>query len=76
MPHTKWTKIGAFHNVRKTAIKIAKINETRPPVIKYRPKIKLHGTNAGIRIESSGAVTAQSRTRDLTPFSDNYKFAY
>jgi len=74
--HIKWTKIGAFHNVRKTCIKWAHVTENRPPKVIYQPKIKLHGTNAGIRIESNGQVTAQSRIRDLTPFSDNYGFAH
>lgn len=39
-----------------------------------RSKIKLHGTNAGVRIVD-GVVTAQKRTGDITPLSDNAGFA-
>ena len=48
-------------------------------VVYYGAKIKLHGTNAAVRITSSGSgsvtVTAQSRSRDITPDADNYGFA-
>jgi hypothetical protein len=40
----------------------------------YRGKIKLHGTNAGIRI-GGGEVAAQSRTQIITPTADNSGFA-
>lgn len=46
-----------------------------PTPIRYGAKIKLHGTNGGIRINDDGTVVAQSRTRDLTPEDDNYGFA-
>jgi len=48
-------------------------------VVHYGAKIKLHGTNAAVRITSGGAtpatVTAQSRSRDITPETDNCGFA-
>jgi hypothetical protein len=44
------------------------------PVVDYRAKIKLHGTNAGIRIEN-GEVFAQKKTADITPADDNAGFA-
>ena len=40
---------------------------------RYRAKVKLHGTNAGVRIVN-GEVGAQSRTSLLTPESDNAGF--
>jgi len=42
--------------------------------IQMRAKIKLHGTNAGVRIVD-GTVTAQKRTEDITPLHDNAGFA-
>jgi hypothetical protein len=44
------------------------------PTVYYRGKIKLHGTNAGVRIKN-GEVAAQSRTQVITPTSDNAGFA-
>lgn len=45
-----------------------------PAPVAYGAKIKLHGTNGGVRITPSGVVTAQSRSRDLTPEDDNAGF--
>lgn len=42
--------------------------------VEYRAKIKLHGTNAGIRIVD-GVATAQKRTSDVTTDADNAGFA-
>lgn len=42
--------------------------------IVYRGKVKLHGTNAGIRVSNSGVI-AQSRSQIITPTSDNAGFA-
>ena len=36
---------------------------------------KLDGTNACVVVGEDGAVTAQSRTRIITPQADNYGFA-
>lgn len=46
-----------------------------PQPIRYGAKIKLHGTNGGVRVNADGSVVAQSRTRDLTVEDDNYGFA-
>lgn len=46
-----------------------------PKPVMYGAKIKLHGTNAGVRISSDGSVVAQSRSRDITPDDDNAGFA-
>ncbi len=51
------------------------------PTVRYGRKIKLHGTNGGVRIESDGAigdpitVIAQSRSRSITVEKDNAGFA-
>lgn len=44
-------------------------------VITYRGRIKLHGTNAGIRINADGTVFAQSRSTIITVENDNAGFA-
>ena len=46
-----------------------------PARLRYGAKIKLHGTNAAVRIEEDGGIYAQSRTRDITPADDNCGFA-
>jgi len=50
------------------------------PVVNYGAKIKLHGTNAGVRVSagvaSPATVTAQFRSRDITLETDNYGFAH
>lgn len=45
--------------------------------VRYGLKIKLHGTNAGVRLSAynHGGVVAQSRSRDIFPDSDNAGFA-
>lgn len=45
------------------------------PKISFRGSTKLHGTNAGIRLEPDGTLVAQSRERDLSIESDNAGFA-
>jgi len=42
--------------------------------LQYRSKIKLHGTNAGVRIVG-GQPFYQKRTADVTPLADNAGFA-
>lgn len=41
----------------------------------YRPKIKLHGTCMGVRVDSAGTVAFQCKTHDLTPDHDLSEFA-
>lgn len=72
--HWAWADIGNFHNVRRALQRNDRpLNDA--PVVKYRAKVKLHGTNAGIVISSDGSVTALSRSRELTTASDNAGFA-
>ena len=75
----KWQKIQQFHNIRKSISKIVDYKRTvgediEHPGLNYRGKVKLDGTNAGIRVVS-GEVVAQSRSRLITPEDDNYGFA-
>lgn len=66
----KFPSIGGFANMMKWRNKYLPNERTG----KVRAKIKLHGTNAAVRLSANGVV-AQSRSRDLTPLSDNYGFA-
>lgn len=68
----KFTKIQGFNNVVKYA-------RSRPerftdPVY-FSGTVKLHGTNAGVRITSDGELIPQSRNRELTLDKDNCGFA-
>ena len=60
MSFNKWTSIGGFHNVR--AIQAAYPDLFTGPIT-YRGKVKLHGTCAGICIESDGTVKAGEATK-------------
>lgn len=68
-----WPEIEAFHNVRKFTHHYPELVEGG--VVTYRPKVKLHGTNAAIQIHKDGTVVAQSRTNVITPQNDNMGFA-
>jgi len=75
----RWPKIQQFHNTRKTINSVVNYNKTsgKPadyPIVTYRGKVKLDGTNAAIRVVN-GEVAAQSRTRIITPEDDNFGFA-
>jgi len=70
----KWTHIESLeHIVRDVDIRDRVYGVPRPRVT-WRPKVKLHGTNAGVRLHAGG-VTAQSRSRDLAVGDDNMGFA-
>lgn len=82
MPFTKWTEIESFEHIVRGLRKWREIcaeDPDRPefemPVVTYRAKVKLHGTNAAVRIEPDGTVVAQSKKRDITPEDDNKGFA-
>lgn len=68
--HVKFGSIENFHNVYKSITRNGEY-----PEITFLSKIKLHGTNAGIRIDPDGTVTAQSRNNDLAEQSHNHGFA-
>ena len=64
-------EIEGFHNIVKF---VKAYNHLYPGPITYRPKPKLHGTNAGVNVEK-GQVRAQSRNNFITPQKDNEGFA-
>lgn len=72
MPFVSFPSIEGFHNVRKGIERYPCL--VSHPLI-YCPKIKLHGTNAGVQIRPNGEVFAQSRNRLLIPGDDNFGFA-
>lgn len=65
-----WPEIESLHHVVKD-LRGAGVY----PKVKYRLKIKLHGSNAGVQILPNGEVLFQSRTRLITPEKDNNGFA-
>lgn len=70
----KWPSIEHLHHVRKGVKAIFKSNEARPPVVKYKAKVKLDGTNGGVQVLNDGRVVAQSHSRLLIGV-ENYGFA-
>lgn len=70
MPHNKFTSIESFTHVYRHQQRF-----NPPAVVTYGAKIKLHGTNAGVRIDPDGTVTAQGRNRDLSAGDDQFGFA-
>jgi hypothetical protein len=71
--HVAWSSIELLHNVIRT---LGHLNELgRPlPVVEYRAKVKLHGSNCAVQVTDHG-VAAQSRTSLLTPEADYKGFA-
>lgn len=67
---TKFTSIESFAHVFRGQ----EFYDTKA-VVNYGAKIKLHGTNAAVRITPDREVVAQSRSRDITPENDNAGFA-
>lgn len=69
-----WGSIELLHNVIRTLTHLHE-DEGRPfPVVRYRAKVKLHGSNCAVQVTTDG-VHAQSRTTMLTPESDYKGFA-
>ena len=81
MKFMAWPEIEGFHNIRKF-VRVdpgewfrAKEQLNGTSTVHYKAKVKLHGTNAAVRIDMNGEVTAQSRTNIITPEKDNAGFA-
>lgn len=74
MTFLAWPEITQFNNIRKYTKSYPEILNGNS-IVKYRAKIKLHGTNSAIRIYQDGRVIAQSRTMDLVEGADNCGFA-
>ena len=66
----KWTSIELLHNVRRNLAILG-----NAITVTYRAKIKLHGTNAGVQVTTTGKVAAQKRSQIITSQADNAGFA-
>ena len=73
--HLSWPEIDNFHTLRRNLLKYKDVLLRNGTNIVYRAKVKLHGTNAGVRVDPDGTVTAFSRTQVITPQNDNCGFA-
>ena len=71
--HVAWSSIELLHNVVRTLGHLHDLGHPLP-VIEYRAKVKLHGSNCAVQITDTGIV-AQSRTSLLTPEVDYKGFA-
>lgn len=71
MSTRKWPDLESFahmvRNLRRFAPQTGKMT--------FRGKVKLHGTNAAVRLRNGGVEAYQSRERDITPDDDNAGFA-
>lgn len=66
----KWTDIESLFNIRRD---LKAINFS--PLITYRAKIKIDGSNGSVMLTPEGKIAAQSRTKIITPQDDNAGFA-
>ncbi len=73
----KWASVEGLPHVRRSVRALVRLDREAVmfPTITYRAKVKLDGTNAAVHVLPDGRFAAQSRTRLLTPQSDNYGFA-
>lgn len=71
----KFPSIGQFRNVVRAERESAEYHSRPPAKRTYVGTIKLHGTNAGIRLTETGELLFMSRTRVITPEDDNHGFA-
>jgi tRNA-binding EMAP/Myf-like protein len=70
-----WPSIELLHHVRAGARTAAEVDQRSPPRVRYRAKVKLDGTNAGVQIWPDGRVVPQSRSQVLHGGADNLGFA-
>lgn len=71
----RWTEIESLEHVVRSRDLYVERGGTPQDHITYRGKIKLHGTNSCVRVESDDRVFFQSRTSDVTEVVDNAGFA-
>jgi hypothetical protein len=74
MAHVNWPEIEGFHNIRKTLVKWPELLGGRN-VVRYRGKVKIHGTNAAVQVKHGKNCIAQSRTNIIGTGNDNCGFA-
>jgi hypothetical protein len=68
-------KIHAYHDAVSHARRTRELDARRPGETLYRGTVKLHGSNAGVRVPRDGQIYPQSRNRALDLASDNFGFA-
>lgn len=73
MDFQKYSSIENFVSVHHELKKL--VFPTERPSVRYKAKIKLHGTNAGIFVSPDGTIKAMKRTGFITPENDNHGFA-
>lgn len=69
----RWPEIEAFHQVRRELDHYPELLGGRK-VVRYRGKVKLHGTNAAVQVKSNNVIP-QSRENILGTGNDNAGFA-
>jgi hypothetical protein len=74
MPVISWSSIELLHNVVRTLSLLEQATGEPLPRLRYRSKVKLHGTNCAVQAHGD-SVTCQGRTTILTPAADNRGFA-
>ena len=72
--HVSWGSIELLHNVVRTLTMLHEEHQQSYPVVRYRAKVKLHGSNCAVQVHDEGSF-AQSRTTMLSPQSDYKGFA-
>lgn len=70
--HRKFPKIRGLHYVVATVEQLLDLDRPVETRLTYRAKVKLHGTNMGVRIYPDGRLVSQSRNADCT--TDGYNF--
>lgn len=76
MRRIRWTSIELLHTVRRDlqgALDSGVIDAL--PVVQYRAKVKLHGSNGAVQIHPDGTIVPQGRNRLLTREDHNARFA-
>lgn len=71
--------ISLLHHLFKRVKGMADYHGVSPAeigAVEFTGTVKLHGTNAGIRIQPGKAPVAQSRIREISVLSDNHGFAF
>lgn len=71
---SKYPSIDQFRHVIRNIRDTCSFKGTELPTIHYQGTVKLHGTNAGIRVYKDGRVEYLSRNRVLSSESDNAGF--
>lgn len=74
MDFKKFPSVENFHSTRKTVMRTDYVKNNN--TVKYRGKIKLHGTNASIHCNKSGTVIPQKRSGPISVTNDNFGFAF